>query len=113
MYLRTPNHNAIGSTLNNSKIRIGVWLRRGAEAAITLDIGLRNRHCKIVRPAVIKECRNSLGSLCVSARCVKGSADSPQSEEGVGTDFLDERDQRVASRSRGFDESGPIGKIGS
>jgi hypothetical protein len=106
-------NDAIGSTLNNSKIRVGIWLCRGAEASITFDIGLRNRHRKIVTSAVIKECRDSLGSLCVAARGIKCSSNASESKKGVGSDLLDEWDQRVAARGSGFDEPRPIGKVGS
>jgi hypothetical protein len=88
-------------------------LCRGAEAPITFDIGLRNRHRKVVTSAVIEECRDSLGSLCVAARGIKCSPNALKSKKGVGSDLLDERDQRVASRGSGFDESCPLGKVGS
>ena len=112
MHFGAPNHDAIGSTLNNSKIGVGVWLCRGTEAAISLDVGLRNRHRKIVVPAVLKECGDSLGPLRVAARGIKCSSNTPKGEEGVGTDLFDEWDQRVAARGCGFDKSCPIGKIG-
>jgi hypothetical protein len=111
MHFGAANHDAIGSTLNNSKIGVGVWLGRGTETAISLDVGLRNRHRKVVVSAVFKECGDSLGSLCVAARGIECSSNTPKGEEGVGTDLFDERDQRVASRGSSFDEACSIGKI--
>ncbi|CAB4640848.1 unannotated protein [freshwater metagenome] len=113
MHLGSADHNAIGSTFDDSKIGIGVGLRRRAETAIALDIGLCDGHGEVVGAAMVKECGDSLGPFRVTTSGIECSADATQGKESIGADLFDERDQGVASRGGGFNEPGPVGEVDS